>query len=531
MITSGKSLLHLGSIIGQLIGGKYRVEQQLGLGSLSAVYRAQRLIDVAPVTITMFLLPKGFSQDETSRFMSRFSQEATALIKLSHPSILPIYDYGEHEGYPYLVSGYVEGGSLADMLKARGRYTMQEALFILENVASALDYAHQHGVTHRALKPANILFGNDQLSLAGFGLVRMVEMAGLNQESPPPHQFLSIAGTYIGSPEYMAPEWVIGQPVGASADIYALGVILFEMLTGSPPFTGDNFLQIVYSPLLQPFPSVSRSSGLPSTLDSVFDRATCVLPELRFERAGDMVEVYITAAGLHRTHAYQNQIGEVQNTGPLTEPSMLTMRAQRLTDPLVELVKPPIEANHIEVPERAPHRTVDLTELRLAPWLAAGAPDQEASLYNNEAGSPGDIAEEIKRLLESALTAQTPSRRDAPIAPLSQFPTELAVALAQTTPATGRKFATTLSVISIKTIVGTLSQLFRGGANDKPQTPHQFVCHQTFSAICENFPARTGAFAPRRDTFPSSRSDEGSVKSTAVAALSAPLPHPASGTL
>src|SRR5579883_2004419 len=211
MRTTGRSLLQLSRIIGQHISDKYRIERELGQGVLSAVYLAQSLVDATLVTVTLFLLPASFSQDEAARFMYRFFQEAAALVKLSHPSILPIYDYGEYEGYPYLVSGYVEGKSLADTLKERGRYTTQEALFVLEKVASALDYAHQHGVAHRTLKPANILYNGNQILLAGLGLARIVEIGDLQQKTASQQQFLSIAGTFIGSPEYLAPEWVLGQ--------------------------------------------------------------------------------------------------------------------------------------------------------------------------------------------------------------------------------------------------------------------------------------------------------------------------------
>lgn len=524
MFTSGRSRLHLAHVSGQLIGGKYRIEQQLGQGPLSAVYRAQRIIGGAPVTLTMFLLPDNFSALENSRFLSRFSQEATALLSLTHPSILPTYDYGEYGGYPYLVSGYVEGESLADMLKARGRCTMQEALSVLEQIAPALDYAHQHGVIHRALKPANLLFSGNEIYLAGFGLARMIEREGLNQEPHPSHAFLSIAGTYIGSPEYLAPERITGQPVGARADLYALGMILFEMLTGKPPFTGDDFLQVARAPLTQPFPSVSSSQGLPSTLDAVFHRATNYLPELRFEQAKDLVAAYITAAGPHLLSTHQTDALQ------LTEPSVLVMRERYFADPLIDPAALPIN----EAPELVPHRTVGLSDLRLAPWLEQETLGQ-GMLASDEAGSlfqisePGDIAGDIERLLESALAAQV-----SPENSISQVSTERVVALAHSTPAPGRQRLTMLFAVRVEATVDAISRLF-AHPNEEAQAPRAFIRQQAFSAISGNFPTRPSAFVSRQDTFPSSRDHKRATNDTIVDALPAShsnvLPHLASSTI
>jgi serine/threonine protein kinase/Rieske Fe-S protein len=285
-------------LVGQMVGG-YRVEQLLSKGRISAVYLAREPVKNVPVAITAIVIPEDFSVRARNRFIRRFVQIATALLELDHPHILPIYDFGEQLGYPYLVTPYVSAGSLAHVLKREERCTPAYALEVLEQVAEGLDYAHARGVVHRALKPANVVLQEDEqrVSVAGFGLVEMLQLHGIRRVEHPYAHLLSLAGTFLGAPEYLAPEVVLGQqPVDARADIYALGIMLYELLSGKPPFTGTDSLEIALHHVKMPIPALrSRCPAAPPEIDAVLAQALARDPRQRFPSAGALVAAYARA--------------------------------------------------------------------------------------------------------------------------------------------------------------------------------------------------------------------------------------------
>jgi serine/threonine protein kinase len=276
--------------VDQLVGstlGKYRVEQLLGHGNINAVYMARHQETNQTVMLTAFIIPQDFPVQAREYFRQRFVQEATALTKLSHPNVLPVYEFGEQFGYPYLITPLITSGSVAKLLKQQGRLTPEQTLSILKQVASGLDYAHSHGVVHGSLKPVNFILNDAQkVQIAGFGLIRILEMRGTGQSSLPYAHLLNVAGTFLGTPEYVAPEVVLGSPLDARADIYALGITLFEMLSGKPPFTGGNHLEIARMHVLQSMPSLhALCPDLPAALDLVIQRAVEREPAQRVESA------------------------------------------------------------------------------------------------------------------------------------------------------------------------------------------------------------------------------------------------------
>ncbi|MDQ2716731.1 MAG: protein kinase [Chloroflexota bacterium] len=281
-------------LIGQIVGG-YRVEQSLSRARLSAVYLARQPLQNQPVALTTFIIPEQFSVRARNRFIARFNQEATALTALNHPHLLPIYSYGEHLGYPYLVTPYVTEGSLANVLKRQGRCTPAYTLEVLEQVAEVLDYVHGKGVVHRALKPSNILLRGDEhnLQVAGFGLVRILELRDVGKSDHPYAHLLSLAGTFLGAPEYLAPEAVQGQQLDARADIYALGIMIFELLTGKPPFNGSDPLAVAQQHVQQPLPALQQlCPAAPAAIEQVLAQALARDPARRFQRAGDFAAAY-----------------------------------------------------------------------------------------------------------------------------------------------------------------------------------------------------------------------------------------------
>jgi len=276
--------------IDQLVGntlGSYRVEQLLGHGSVNAVYLARQLTQQQTVMLTAFILPQECSPQARERFRERFTRVASALTKLKHPHVLPVYDFGEQLGYPYIVTPLVTTGSLAKLLKQQSRLNPTQTLEILQQVAAGLDYAHSQGVVHGTLKHTNILLDNEQkVQIAGFGLFNILEIRGIELFPHPYAHLFSIARTFLGAPEYIAPEVVQGAPIDARSDLYALGAMLFEMLCGKPPFSGSDPLATALQRLQQPVPSLlTHAPDLPPGLDLLVHRALEPDPTQRYQSA------------------------------------------------------------------------------------------------------------------------------------------------------------------------------------------------------------------------------------------------------
>ena len=204
--------------------GNYQIIQEIGRGGMAIVYKAFQ--PSLRRYVALKVLPEYYQADP--EFVARFQREARAAAQLGHPNVVTIYDVGEQAGIHYIAMEYLEGGSLLDRL-SRGPLGPEEALHIIEQVGSALDFAHSHGLIHRDIKPANLLFsGAGRPKVTDFGIARAGDTARLTR-----------AGTMLGTPEYMSPEQAQGMPVDHRSDLYALGVILYEMVCGTYPFEGD----------------------------------------------------------------------------------------------------------------------------------------------------------------------------------------------------------------------------------------------------------------------------------------------------
>jgi formylglycine-generating enzyme required for sulfatase activity/tRNA A-37 threonylcarbamoyl transferase component Bud32 len=267
------------SMIGQSIG-RYHILEQLGEGGMATVYKAYdtRLErDVAIKIIRMDL----FGQTILKTILKRFEREAKALAKLSHPNIVSLIDYGEHEGIPYLVMVYLPGGTLKEKLGRQIPWA--DAARLLLPVAHALAYAHHEGVIHRDVKPNNILMARSgDPMLTDFGIAKILEIG----ES----QSLTGSGVGIGTPEYMAPEQALGENVDARVDVYALGIIFYEMITGKKPFTADTPMAVVLKHINDPLPHPSEFvPNLPEAVEHVLFKALAKKPEDRYAEMDNMV--------------------------------------------------------------------------------------------------------------------------------------------------------------------------------------------------------------------------------------------------
>jgi serine/threonine-protein kinase len=213
----------------------------------------------------------------------RFLREIQIAAKLSHPHILPLYDSGEADGLLFFVMPYVEGESLRQRLEREGRLPVATAVQLAAEVAAALDYAHQQGIVHRDIKPENILLHTGQAVVSDFGIARAIDAAA---GDGPSRTALTGTGVIIGTPLYMSPEQVVGDPIDGRTDVYALGCVLFEMLAGAPPFAGPSAQAILARHTVDPIPSVRKGrSEVPVAIERTVAKALAKAPEDRFASA------------------------------------------------------------------------------------------------------------------------------------------------------------------------------------------------------------------------------------------------------
>src|SRR3989442_15010646 len=256
--------------------GSYEIVERLGGGGMAVVYRAVQQPLGREVALKA-LSPELFQDDG---FVKRFEAEAKTLAKLDHPNILPIYDFELSEGMAYLTMPLIRGGTLRDILN-RGPLDTLSAWRYLREIGDGLQHAHDAGIVHRDLKPTNVLIHSDgRAMLADFGLAR-----GAGQ---PTH--LTTIGLAIGTPGYMAPEQVMGHEVDRRADIYAMGVLTFEMLTGRLPFIGANRMEVAYATVNAAIPSAAKLNAvLPDELDVLLAKVLAKDPAQRPQSVKDLL--------------------------------------------------------------------------------------------------------------------------------------------------------------------------------------------------------------------------------------------------
>jgi eukaryotic-like serine/threonine-protein kinase len=262
------------TLIDQVFDGRYRVVRKLGTGGMANVYLAEDQELGRRVAIKM--LDDRHSQD--AQFVERFRREAKNAAGLSHPNIVSIYDRGEAEGTYYIAMEYLEGRTLKELLVARGPTPLPVAIDYARQILAALGFAHRNHVVHRDIKPHNVVVAPDgRLKVTDFGIARV----GTSQ--------MTETGSIIGTAQYLSPEQAKGAPVTPASDIYSVGIVLYEMLTGTVPFTGDTPLEIAMKHLsATPEPPSERRPEIPHELDSIVLRALAKKPADRYQSAEEM---------------------------------------------------------------------------------------------------------------------------------------------------------------------------------------------------------------------------------------------------
>jgi serine/threonine-protein kinase len=261
--------------------------EQIGKGGFGAVYRATQTLIEREVAIKV-ILPQYADQPE---FIRRFEAEAQLVARLEHPHIVPLYDYWREPGVAFLVMRLLRGGSLHNWLQ-QGPLPIETTAQLIAQIGGAVHVAHAAGVVHRDLKPANILLDDARNAyLADFGIAKDLAQ---------PHEAIALAGAFVGSPAYSSPEQIRAEPVTPQTDIYALGILLYELLTGQRPFNGPNSAAFIQQHLTASVPPLAEQrSGMPGELDNVIQRATAKVPSARYTDALEFVAAMQAALGDH----------------------------------------------------------------------------------------------------------------------------------------------------------------------------------------------------------------------------------------
>lgn len=258
--------------------GRYQVKSELGRGGMATVYKAHDPLFEREVAVKV--LPREMLHDP--QFRVRFEREAKTVASLEHPAIVPVYDVGEEDGQPYFVMRYMTGGSLSDRIDS-GSLSVAETTKIIARLASALDEANSKGIVHRDLKPGNIMFDHTgEPYISDFGIAKIAQGQGIATIT---------GGGIIGTPAYMSPEQAQGGKLDGRSDIYALGVIVFEMLTGRQPYEADTPMAVVVKHITDPIPHIlDINPNLPPDLEPVIESAMAKNPEERYPTAREFAE-------------------------------------------------------------------------------------------------------------------------------------------------------------------------------------------------------------------------------------------------
>ena len=266
----------MSTLLGTTLNGRYRLDARIGAGGMSTVYRA--FDETLQRQVAIKLMNREVASDSDQ--LERFRREARAVAQLSHPHIVGVIDAGEDEGRPYIVFEYVEGETLKERIRRVGRLPIAEAVAYAIEIARALGAAHARHIVHRDVKPQNVLIDEEgSAKVTDFGIARTLDEEGLTAD-----------GRVLGTTDYVSPEQALGQQVTGQSDLYSLGIVLYEMLTGEVPFKGDNQVAVAMKHVREQLPDVQRKRPeVSAALAAVIDRATAKRVEDRYANDAELI--------------------------------------------------------------------------------------------------------------------------------------------------------------------------------------------------------------------------------------------------
>src|SRR5215203_5545125 len=264
------------TVIGTLIGDRFRLDEKVGSGGMSSVYRAYD--PTLERWVAIKLMHRDISNEADQ--LERFRREARAVAQLNHPHVVTVIDAGEDEGAPFIVFEYVEGETLKDRIRRLGRLPVPEAVAYAIEIGQALECAHAHKLVHRDVKPQNVLIDPDgRAKVTDFGIARSLEAQGL-----------TATGRVLGTTDYVSPEQALGHEVTEQSDIYSLGIVLYEMLTGETPFQAETQVGVAMKHVNEPMPDVQRRRPeVSAALAAIVERATAKQTENRYATVDEVV--------------------------------------------------------------------------------------------------------------------------------------------------------------------------------------------------------------------------------------------------
>ena len=387
--------------VGDVLLGRYRLQEKIGEGGMGTVYVAHD--DELERQVAVKVLASNLVTDD--EVVERFEREARLNAKLDHPNIAPVYDVGRHEGRPFIVMKLLEGDTLAGVLRMKGGYPPGEALALLKQLAAGLDYIHGKGFIHRDIKAGNIFVSpTGHATILDFGILRPKSASG----------GLTRTGMVMGTPHYMAPEQALGlKDVDHRVDIYALAVVLFEVLTGTLPFEADSELRLIQMQAHQPPPDLlQRAPWIPKPVAEVMRRALAKRPDDRFNSGGELVKALEQA--LREAHS-------LPNAGPPKRIDEGTAPGWRMKAGLISAIRDAAAVEADTASPRPPDAAVSPTDGQAPTSGRAPQPPPSASAPQGGATSepPSSPAPSGEVARTNAASSAEPGLAPAPFSPPS----------------------------------------------------------------------------------------------------------------
>ncbi len=317
----------MSTLLGTSLSGRYRLEARIAAGGMSTVYRA--LDEILERRVAVKLMNREVASDSDQ--LERFRREARAVAQLSHPHIVGVIDAGEDDGRPYIVLEYVEGETLKERIRRHGRLPIGEAVAYAIEIARALGAAHARHIVHRDVKPQNVLIDQEgSAKVTDFGIARTLEEDGLTAD-----------GRVLGTTDYVSPEQALGQPVTGQSDLYSLGVVLYEMLTGEVPFRGENQVAVAMKHVREQIPDVQdKRPEVSAALASVLETATAKRLDERYADDGELIADLedVLALEAARAGSATGEMTTVLRTLPASAKRRVPMRVRHPIAAIVSLL-------------------------------------------------------------------------------------------------------------------------------------------------------------------------------------------------